>query len=95
MREIIGIVCPNCNQFVTDKLANSRNFDCKKCKLILEPPDGIRLYIECTNYDPSKQEYKRAKNREFPFHTIEPEVTHSWIEQHGQRKGRSTAKRRR
>lgn len=85
---VIGVVCPQCKQFITEKheaswysayvdrcessykqrcVENALDhipapkyyppppppFLCKKCKLILEPTDGIRDHITVTEWEES------------------------------------------
>jgi len=89
---IVGLVCPNCNQFITSELDVEKHreeqkvldvertldgkslvqlsqiFICNKCKIVLEPPVGIRQYTEVTPLE-GGQKINRNTNREWPIQT--------------------------
>lgn len=49
---IIAIICPKCKEMVTETHPHPLNmpcFVCQKCKLILEPPNGMRAEILATS----------------------------------------------
>lgn len=48
---VIGIVCPKCHGFTTETHSHPLGFPafvCKRCQLILEPPNGMREFTATT-----------------------------------------------
>lgn len=48
---IVAIICPKCKEMITETYPHPLNmpcFVCRECRLILEPPNGMREEISTT-----------------------------------------------
>ncbi len=69
---IVAIICPKCKEMVTETHPHPLDqpcFICRKCQLILEPPNGVRQEILATSLVdggtlPSRLPWEDGRSRE-------------------------------